>query len=364
MKLTVIAGTVAGLLALCAPAYAAPTVTVRVEGATSTLLERTSVTLGSGNGSPCDADTAGAALDAATKGNWDKQAFVSTILGETHKFDNNDYWAEWVNKGQGFKRGGGLCADHLAEGDEVLLLVDLSPPPSFAPTVFPLDLEAPSQVTNNAGPLPVTVVEYTSATGNPGEGERTPVAGATITGGDVPVVTDAAGHADVPVTTLPANPLRLRATKPGAAPSATETVSFFFKGVPQLEQPQQPPATPDRSAPTATLVGIKDKQTFTTGPRELKGSFADVSGVKTVKLRLAKRAGGKCSYFSGKLETFRHTKCGTEKYFAIGDRADWTYLLPAKLGKGRYVLDAIAIDGAGNRTALARGTTRVVFTVR
>jgi hypothetical protein len=362
MKLTVIAGTVAGLLFLSAPAYAAPTVTVRVEGASSTLLARTSVTLGSGNGSPCDDDTAGAALDAATKGNWDKQEFVSTILGETHKFDDNDYWAEWVNKGQGFKRGGGLCADHLSEGDEVLLLVDLSPPPTFAPTVFPLAIETPSEVVNNAGPLSVTVVEYTSATGNTGEGERTPVAGATISGGDVPVVTDAAGHADVPVTVPPTGEIQLRATKPGAAPSATERVGFVYKGVPQV--PLQPTATPDRSAPTATLVGIKDKQTFTTGPRELKGSFADVSGIKSVKLRLAKRAGGKCSYFSGKLETFRHTKCGTEKYFAIGERADWTYLLPAKLGKGRYVLDAIAIDGAGNRTPLARGTTRVVFTVR
>ncbi|MDA0161125.1 hypothetical protein OM076_12670 [Solirubrobacter ginsenosidimutans] len=365
MKLTVIAGTVAGLLFLSAPASAAPTVTVRVEGATSTLLERTSVTLGSGNGSPCEADTAGAALDAATKGNWDKQEFVSTILGETHKFDNNDYWAEWVDKGQGYKRGSGLCADHLAEGDEVLLLVDLSPPPTFAPTVFPLAIETPSEVVNNAGPLPVTVVEYTSATGNPGEGERTPVAGATITGGDVPVVTDAAGHADVPVAALSANPIHLRATKPGAAPSATESVTFLSKGVPQINGvPVQPPATPDRSAPTAKLVGLTDRQTLKTGPRELKGSFTDVSGIKSVKLRLAKRAGGKCSYFSGKLETFRRTKCGTEKYFAIGDRADWTYLLPAKLGKGRYVLDAIAIDGAGNRTPLARGTTRVVFTVR
>ena len=61
---------------------------------------------------------------------------------------------------------------------------------------------------------------------------------------------------------------------------------------------------------------------------------------------------------------FRRTRCGTEKYFAIGDRADWSYLLPQRLGKGRYVLDAVAIDGAGNRTPLARGTTRVVFTVR
>jgi hypothetical protein len=64
------------------------------------------------------------------------------------------------------------------------------------------------------------------------------------------------------------------------------------------------------------------------------------------------------------MEKFRRTKCGSEKYFAIGDRADWTYLLPSRLRKGRYVLDAVAIDGAGNRTPLARGTTRVVFTVR
>jgi hypothetical protein len=126
------------------------------------------------------------------------------------------------------------------------------------------------------------------------------------------------------------------------------------------------PATPDRTAPTAALKGLKDKQVFKRrGPRELKGSFgADPSGIKTVKLRLAKRAGGKCSYFSGKLERFRRTGCGSEKYFAIGDRADWSYLLPSRLGKGRYTLDAIAIDGAGNRTPLVRGTTRVVFTVR
>jgi len=40
MKLTVIAGTVAGLLALSSPAYAAPvTVDLRIEGATRTLFE-------------------------------------------------------------------------------------------------------------------------------------------------------------------------------------------------------------------------------------------------------------------------------------------------------------------------------------
>ena len=86
--------------------------------------------------------------------------------------------------------------------------------------------------------------------------------------------------------------------------------------------------------------------------------------MKTVKLRLTKRLGKKCWYFSGRMERFRGTKCGRGPYFTIGDRADWSYLLPSRLGKGRYVLDAIAIDGAGNRTPLARGTTRVVFTVR
>jgi hypothetical protein len=360
MKLTVIAGTVAGLLALTAPAYAAPTVTVRVEGANATLLERTAVTLGSGNGSPCEADTAGAALDAATKGNWDKQEFVSTILGETHSFANSDYWAEWIDKGgTGYKRGGGLCADHLSEGDEVLLLVDLSPPPTFAPTVFPLDIEG-LPASSVGGDVPVTVVEYRSATGNTGEGERTPVAGAVVTGGETPVATDADGRAVVRLGRE--GVARVRATKSGRAPSATELVGVFPKGVAPTVSPVV--AAPDRSAPTAKLLGFTDHQVFSTGPRELKGSFSDVSGVKSVKLRLAKRAGGKCWYFSGKMETFRRTGCGKEKYFAIGDRADWTYLLPAKLGKGRYVLDAVAIDGAGNRTPLARGTTRVVFTVR
>ena len=51
-------------------------------------------------------------------------------------------------------------------------------------------------------------------------------------------------------------------------------------------------------------------------------------------------------------------------YFAIGDRPDWSYLLPARLGQGRYVLDVIAIDKAGNRDRLARGRSRVVFFVR
>ena len=63
-------------------------------------------------------------------------------------------------------------------------------------------------------------------------------------------------------------------------------------------------------------------------------------------------------------QRFRNSRCGRRVNFKIGDRADWSYLLPKRLGKGRYVLDAIAVDKAGNRDTLARGRNRVVFFVR
>src|SRR3954469_9534548 len=143
MKLSPSAGLAAGLLLLAAaPAAAAPTVTVRVEGQKGTRLERTALTLGSEGvpGTSCTGDSAGAALDLATHGDWNRGEFVTTILGETHAYPSPDYWGEWGCHGSGYKRGGGVCADHLAEGDELLMLVDFASPTTFAPQVFPLDL--------------------------------------------------------------------------------------------------------------------------------------------------------------------------------------------------------------------------------
>jgi hypothetical protein len=364
MKLTVIAGTVAGLLLLTAPAYAAPAnVTVRAEGATLTRVDAVRVTTSaapvSKAGHDCSGTSAGGALDRATAGDWNAGYFdglghfVATIRGETPAGD--DYWSVWVNHRAASV---GACALELQEGDDVLFFVDRCAFDgmgcSNAP-VEPLALAAPASVTTGSS-AEVSVVKYDAA------GVATLVAGAKVSGPGVDATTDAAGKATV---TFPAGgTVRLQATKAGLVRSETRDVAVTAPG----EAPRTTGnvvATHDRTAPAAALRGLKDKQVFTTGPRELKGSFAaDPSGIKTVKLRLAKRAGGKCWYFSGKMESFRRTGCGKEKYFAIGDRADWTYLLPAKLGKGRYVLDAVAIDGAGNRTPLARGTTRVVFTVR
>ena len=70
-------------------------------------------------------------------------------------------------------------------------------------------------------------------------------------------------------------------------------------------------------------------------------------------------SGKKCSYFSGSRETFRPMRCGRGSFFKIGDSADWSYLLPKRLGRGRYVLEAKAIDGAYNRGAVTRTRFRV-----
>jgi hypothetical protein len=361
MKLNLCTGLAAGLVMFsAAPAVAAPTVTVRVEGAAATLLERTAVTLGSATVDGCPGNSASAAIEAATHGNWDRQPFTQTILGETHDFSHDDYWAEWLDHGSGYRVGNGICSDTLGEGDEVLMLADHSgPPPDYPPSVTPLDLEGVPASAVAGSDVTVTVVAYRAAALVAGAGTRTPVAGATVAGGAGAVTTGADGTATVRL----AQPgtVTLKATRAGDAPSAGEVVAVSVPGA----APRAPDAGPDRTPPKATLSGLSDHQVLATGPRVLRGRFgADPSGLEAVKLRLTKRVGARCWYFSGRSERFRGTRCGHGPYFAIGDRADWSYLLPARLGPGRYVLDAVAIDGAGNRTPLARGTTRVVFTVR
>ena len=50
--------------------------------------------------------------------------------------------------------------------------------------------------------------------------------------------------------------------------------------------------------------------------------------------------------------------------FKVSTAPSFSYLLPSTLAPGRYVLDIQATDVAGNRTTLARGTSRIVFYVR
>jgi hypothetical protein len=348
---------------LVAGAAQAATVTVRIEGANGTLLPRTQVTTSPDPvpGAGCAGDTVAGAIDVATNGNWDRQSFTQTILGETHNFSNNDYWAEWLD----YKYGGGICTDVVHDGDEVLMLVDygIATPPFV--TVFPLRiLDVPASAQQGA-PFTITVVKYeTDSNGDPGTGNPVPEEGVTVTGGGASATTDASGHATLTLPT--AGSFTLRATKSGDAPSAAEPVTVTPLGTPP---PYTIPPTPDRTPPLASISGIREHQKFRHrhGPRTLHGTVSsDPSGIKDVKLRLTRTYKHHCYVFSNHKARFVRSRCGADraKFFSIGAHQSWSYLLPARLGPGRYVLDVTAIDGASNRDATrVPGRNRVVFTV-
>jgi hypothetical protein len=365
-------GLLAGLCCLIAApaAYAAgPTVSVRVEGESHTLLQRTSVTLSGASvpgNSGCDGTSAGAAIEAATRGNWDRApgGFSNTIMGETHDFSRSDYWAEWLDSGAGYKRGNGICTDHLEDGDEVLMLVDVSPYGDGSTTEMPLSLHGlPAQVQRGTDvTVTVTGAKTTTQYGDPGDGKDVPIAGATVAGGGATAVTGADGRATLRLDQL--GTVTLKATKPGDVPSAGEVVTVT-ESAPAA--PPVTPAGPDETAPLGKILGIRNGKHYSRkrAPRNLHGTVsADPSGLAAVKLSLTRQARGRCQLYSPTKERFRNSRCGRRVNFKIGDTADWSYLLPKRPGKGRYVLDAIAVDKAGNRDKLARGRNRVVFFVR
>jgi hypothetical protein len=371
MKIGSKPGLAAGLavvaLAVAAPAaLAGPTVKVRVEGAGGTLLERKTVTLPD---TPppvagCPAGTAAAAIEEGTQGNWDRASFTQTILGETHDFSNSDFWAEWIDRGSGYQFGNGVCADVLNSGDEVLMLVDQPPYGEGSMAEVPLELHGANAVRGQAVSMLVTgaVITGFDSTGA-AIVEHRPIQGATVAGGGASAVTGADGRASL--TFDQTGPVTLKASKADTVTSGATAIQVVAPGEPV------PPsggsgAAPDRLAPLATLLGIADHQIFAKGkgPRTLKASVSDTSGLTAVKLRLTRRSGGRCFYFSGKRQELERTRCGRAFFFKVGDSPDVSYLLPERLGPGRYVLDIAAVDRAGNRSALARGSTRVVFTVR
>jgi hypothetical protein len=372
MKLGSKPGLAAGLavvaLAAAAPAaLAGPTVKVRVEGASGTLLERTTVTLPD---TPppvagCPAGTAAAAIEVATGGNWDRASFTQTILGETHDFiPDNDFWAEWVDRGAGYQFGNGVCSDVLNSGDEVLMLVDQPPYGEGSMAEVPLELHGANGVRGQGVSMLVTgaVITGFDSTGA-AIVEHRPVSGATVSGGGVSAVTGSDGRATL--TFAQTGPVTLKASKPDTVVSGATAIQIVAPGEP-LPPSGGSATAPDRLAPLAKLLGIADHQTFAKGkgPRTLKASVSDVSGLAAVKLRLTRRTGGRCFYFSGRRQELERTRCGRGFFFRAGDGPNVSYLLPERLPRGRYVLDLGAVDRAGNRSALARGSTRVVFTVR
>jgi hypothetical protein len=372
MKLRSPAGLAAGLISaalLAAPASAAgpATVKVRVEGADRTIFEGVvttdarSITMGPGpafggsyaggthvcsglnnanaGGYSGPGGNATTALDDAARtggfswyGPFDgaqDDFFVATIGGEGTL--NGPYWDVRTNYVSN-PRGG--CQVELATGDEVLYAID-----GFN-KAHALKLTGPATAVPGV-PFPVTVSDGQT---------RELISGATVGG-----ATTSGGTAWLQLDTPGTH--RLKATEPGSVRSNALDVC-----VSNGSDGACGSSPPDVTAPTGAVLGIRDGQRFTRrrAPRELRGTAtADPSGLWAVKLRLTRRLGRTCWYFSGSKERFLKRTCGKKYAFKVGESTEWSYLLPARLRRGRYVLEVYAIDRAFNRGAMRRVAFRV-----
>ena len=363
-----LSGLLAGVaLLFAAPSALAADVNVRVEGAPDTLVPKTAVTTQAGSfskdGDPahtCSSSSAGGALDRATGGDWGARwgAFgyeIQTIKGERHASEAGDpsgtYWSFWVNYRPASE---GACTLQAQTGDDVLFFPSCFGAGCVEPT--PLRIASIPQSSQPGQPFDVRVVEIAVTYDSNFNAITTeePASGATVTAGGRSFTAGADGVARVTVDGR--SVAGVRASKPGHVRTATENVCVDCgPGV-------APPPARDTSAPSATVASVRNRAVYSRrrAPRLLRGSVtADPSGLKAVKLKLTRRVGRKCSYFSGSRERFRPMRCGRGSFLRIGDRADWSYLLPKRLGRGSYVLEVKAIDGAFNRGTPARVRFRV-----
>jgi hypothetical protein len=364
------------------------TVTVRVEGLSETKLPSTQVTttttpvVADGNAEDaCAGTSALGALQLATGGNWGgpwnseyKQYEIYSIEGESHVFEENApanyFWSFWLDNQEASV---GACEAELHSGDQVLFF------PSCYGTAcpsepLPLGIEAPA--TADVGEsVPLTVTRYST------KGEGAPAAGATISGAPASATVDSTGHATV--TFAGPGTYTLQATAPesvrteaticvhagndgncGTQKSSTATGSTGSGssaiGAASTGAPYKGPY-----ALVANASSVSEGHVYKRGhaPRILSGSVLAHTTVTATSLELRREYRGRCYAYDGVTTLFARAHCGEGSFFKVSNNGTFSYLLPAALPPGRYVLDIEATDAAGNRTALARGSTRIVFYV-
>lgn len=160
---------VAVATAMAVPATAsAATATIQIEGEFGTQVTAVPWTIGSPSAtepnSGCPANTVSAAIESVTAGNWDRQPFITTILGESHGAPSwTSYWSLWVNNDYGNL---GACSQAVAAGDRILVQASKSgPAPDYLPESKPVDLIAPA-IVDDGVPFNVTVKEWSPLTTN------------------------------------------------------------------------------------------------------------------------------------------------------------------------------------------------------
>jgi hypothetical protein len=367
----------AALLLACGTAWAAPvTVNLRVEGATSTIFEGPVTTDGKvitkgadtvvcdgtiNPGNPGPGPTVTSALDdgALAQGfTWDANFsggdfFVDRIAGEATNLSQSQFWGIALNY---TPLGIGGCQQQVAAGDEVLFAFDFFDATGDRPV---LKLSGPARATTGQ-PVGVSVQQTARNEPYPAPYVQGPAAGAVIQG----VTTGTDGAATV--TFGSPGLVRVKAERPGSIRSNTLLVCVSDAGTDDCGVAPPAPRVTDSTAPTARISGPRNGRRYRHGPRLLRGVAADDrSGVKQVKLALRRHVRGKgCQWWSGRREKFVGRNCHKKFFFAIGNDAKWSYLLPRPLGAGHYVLDVKVFDAAGNRAdVFRRGVNRSVFDV-
>jgi hypothetical protein len=394
MKLrNALAGAVVGLLlpVAAAPAGAA-TVTVRIEGKAGTIVPETRVTLPTAVFDPpqqtedCQPDSYGGALKASVGEDWFASSstfgyFLERIRTEDYALGSGpDGWSIWRNGRSDFNP---LCASSLGEGDEVLFFVDrctFNGTSCEEPPTRPLVLTAPERPVPGQ-PFSVKVEQLV------GDGTKVPAEGVTVSGGDAPATTGADGTAQVTVqagerTLLAEKPFGVRDRAALCATTGSDGRCGTF--VPPSQQPTAGSSggpclttgvdgfcgSPDTFAGFGRIGSVEHRKVYARGkgPRLLSGTVERESQLKSVSLRLTGRDGDRCRQFSGtqeRLVTMRRCGAARGTFFEVGTSPEWSFLLPERLPRGRWVLDVRVEDRAGNVNKRPdNGRTRAIFTVR
>jgi hypothetical protein len=373
------------VLASLAHAAVPATVTVRIEGSNQTLLPTTSVTTNGAvvekDGNPehtCSGASAAGALEQATSGRWSGEWFngigysVESLLGETHAFEPgapaNFFWTYWLD---GKPSTVGICGGELNSGESILFFPECFSEVGACPAPpNPLGISAPS-VAEQGAPIAVSVTSYANASGAP-----SPAAGVTVSGGGVTATTDASGHATLSLSQT--GNVVLQASAPGSV--RDEVAICVHNGNDGNCGTQAPSSSSTTTTPTAVVAppykgafavvakasDVLDDHVYSPSsvPRILNGTIAAHAPVTSVSLRLRRSYRGRCWAYNGVSARFVRVRCGRGAFFAVSKTPTFSYLLPGALARGRYVLDIEATDAVGNRTSLARGSTRIVFYVR
>jgi hypothetical protein len=346
------AGLAGLLISLLAVPVAGADVTVRVEGSDDTLVRQVSVPrIGPDvqkGGGTCRGDSASGALERATDGDWTGTNFefgvsVDSIMGENHLFDSGTFWG--FDVGNRFADTG-PCDYILTDGDEILFYAACgAPDASGCFDGRPLDVVAPPAAPTGK-PFLVRVDQYDDTTGTP-----SPAVGATIVGGDDIVTTGADGTAEVTLSD------KGRTELIAVLGNQVRDEAIVDAGGGEYA------LLTDTKAPRSRVLRIRNGATLSKGPRFLRARVSEAGVLRQVFIGLTRKVGKSCSAFSDARSRFVKSKCRRRPSFGIVSGKRVSYLLPERLGPGRYIFDVRAVDRAGNRERLARGRNRVVFRV-